>query len=86
MSDPVERHEIAVEILVGNEAVAACRKHPEVMLDQGDNEALDHAIAIGTNKVRKAGVRSTIYAIIDAIESAYGNAAWNCRECGRNKG
>jgi hypothetical protein len=85
MSDPSELYEIAADILVRTGAIAACREHPDVMVDQGDNEALDHAFAIGVNRARKGSVRGTIDAMIEAIESAHRDAAWNCRECERNK-
>jgi hypothetical protein len=85
MANLPELYEAAVEILRYTGAIKECPEHSYVYVDQGDDDAVSHAYAIGANKVKNGDVRATFDEMKAAIRSAYRDAPWNCPECEREK-
>ena len=85
MDNSLELFEIAVGILLRTGAIEACPEHPHIMIDQGNDDTVSRAYAMGTNQAKSDGVRATPAELRAAIKIAYQNVTRNCPECEREK-
>jgi hypothetical protein len=81
----LERHwaleAAAVEVLVEAHAVDRCDMHDEILIDQGDDETLRRAYAIGTNRWKAGEIDGTREEFMDAIKKARDEADYQCNIC-----
>lgn len=71
----------AVDVLVETEAVSRCEFHEDFYGDNGDEEALRHAYALGTNWVKDGRVDATREEFMTAIKTAYDESGFDCPSC-----
>jgi hypothetical protein len=71
----------AINLLEETGAVSRCEFHEEFYSDNGDEDALKHAYALGTIWVRDGKVDGEREEFMTAIKAAYDDAGYDCPAC-----
>ncbi len=75
----------ATSIALKTGAIAECEFHDGIYIDQEDDEAVSHAYALATNKVKAGEVDGTREEMMEAVKEAIGSAGDGCYLCAKHR-
>jgi hypothetical protein len=75
--------EIATGILMETGAVEQCPIHDDVILDQGDDEAIRHAYALATARIKAGQIDADRADLMAAIKGVVEDSADECYSCAK---
>ena len=71
-------------LLIKTGAVQECPFHPGTFINQEDDEAVQHAYALGANAVKAGEADGDFKEMSAAIHAALANAGDECPSCAKN--
>jgi len=79
--DVIELQEMAQRVAIEAGAVAPCSFHENVLIDQGDPDAVKHAYALATAMLNAGEMACDRSDLMDAVSDIITRSAYGCPRC-----